>query len=179
MTSVQIIYTDKRIMKREYSYSEVYGDGQRRAVLVDDLRPRTPFPDGCLVFSGPLLPPCVTLSKELSEFAKTAEKEVGCPFADLKKYQVHGSLCCNYSKKDRGEEKEYSMRALDWLLGLAGDHLRNGAKKFYFASLWYPLHPHDRLTMKKLDIADFKPYPREFSFGAPTVWEFVDSGIND
>jgi len=160
MSSVNFIYTDKPLKKLEYSIKDVIGE---------DL---SPF----ITFDKPL----VTEVRFEEKLSKEDEDATGHIFPDLKKYRIiTNTVSFQYSKNFPLEWKTSELKSLEWLLNLARDHLKTGAKKFYYAHLWYTFNPDcKKPKMKKIDLAKFKPNEKEFEFGRYSIWEFVDTDIN-
>jgi hypothetical protein len=87
----------------------------------------------------------------------------------------HGAIYFYYKKDDPW--KETGKASVEWLLGLIKDHLRQGAKKFYYACMWEGDLREKDPKMKKIDLAKFELPEKGFDFGQHTIWEFVDSYI--
>jgi len=160
MSSIEFIYTDKPLKKLNYSVKDMIGADQ------------VPW----VKFSGSPAPG-VRFSEE--ELHKEAEEAAGHLFPGLKRYLVRASTTSfQYNRSLPADQRESERKCLEWLLNLIRMHLKDGAEKFYYASLWYTFDPDvKKPKMKKIDLAKFIPDDNEFEFGRYTIWEFVDSSI--
>ena len=158
MSKIEYIHTDLALNKLKYMADEILGDHRAGRVICADGSP----PEG-IIFSE--VPP------------RRSEAKWNLPFLELKRYMVtHCAASFEYGKS--GPFREEDRRSSEWFLNFIRGHLRNGAKKFYYAKLWEGYDPDEKNPkMKKIDLATFKPGEKGFGFGQHTIWEFVDSSI--
>ena len=160
MSVIYFAYTDKRLKRSEYSLQEMLGDKHQLT--------------GNTSLNGSPIPG-IRFSKE--ELCRCDAEAAGHLFPDLRRYLVHtGAVRFNYHKTS--SFKEGVRLCIEWLFDLIREHLRNGAKKFYFAQLWASYNPDERKPKnRKIDLANFELNDEEFDFGFYTVCEFVDSSM--
>ena len=158
MSKIEYIHTDLPLKKLKYMSDEILGGYQATRVMTIDGSPA----EG-VIFSE--VPP------------RRSKEKWNVPFLVLRRYMVtHCAISFEYGKD--GPFREEDRRSLEWLLNFIKDHLRNGAKKFYYAYLWEGYDPDKKNpSMKKIDLAKFKLSEKGFDFGHHTIWEFVDSSI--
>jgi hypothetical protein len=159
MTTVRFIYTDRPISRTEYSPADIFGGGPEEIFLKPDGSPR--------------------MAVRLKEPSESDEKAAGHLFPGLMIYKVNTVISFTYNTKCQSDNmNERGRIGLNWLLDLAREHLKNGAKKCYYGVLsdsWSP--DQKKPKMKKLDLAKFKPKDRKFVFGDYVIWQFIDSSI--
>jgi hypothetical protein len=159
MTATTFIYTDQPLSRTEYSLEDIFGEEYMAFV----------FTEGLPLFG-------IHFSQE--KLHEIDEEAAGNPFPELIRYRVVSFAGFEYNKHYPENIKRSSRRSLDWLLEIARRHLRNGAKKFYYASLCTPTYwDKKKPKMKEIDLAKFRPKEKKFEFGSFTIWEFVDSSI--
>lgn len=158
MSDFEYMYTDLRLDKLEYTMEEMIGaDQTNRCVSLD---------------GSPVLG---VRFQETSPGRSRLDWDE--PFLALVEYRViHGAAYFEYNKRD--EWKKSDRMCLGWLMSLIQNHLRCGAKKFYYAHLWESNDPDiKKPRTKKIDLATFRPSDKKFEFGRHTVYEFIDSSI--
>ena len=161
MSVITFIYTDLPLNKLEYNIEDMF----------DEEYPLVISLDGSPVWG-------ISFSKE--KLHEIHEEATGHLFPELIRYHVIKSagVYFEYNKHFPEGMKRSAQMCLDWLFSLVRDHLRSGAKKFYYSELWISFNPDKKKPkMEKIDLANFKPDDTEFSFGNFTIWEFVDSSI--
>jgi hypothetical protein len=158
MTTARFIYTDRPISKSEYFLEDIIGEDQEVIIQLDGS-------------------PSVGIS--LDEPCEVDRKAAGHLFPGLIIYRMDSVLSFNYNSKYQLDYmRERGQKALKWLLDIAREHLKNGAKKFYYGVLNESLNPDKKKPkMRKLDLAEFKPNEKKFDFGDYVIWEFIDSSI--
>jgi hypothetical protein len=159
MSDIEYIHTDLPLKKLEYTTKDIFGEYQMKSVITIDGSPAN-FTE--------------VRFKEVPPRRSQAKWNI--PFLELRRYWINSNIFFEYGKYSTF--KEDGQKALEWLSNLIKDHLRSGAKKFYYATLCEAYDPDERNPkMKKIDLAKFKPSKRGFSFGDHTIWEFIDSSI--
>jgi hypothetical protein len=183
MSSIDFIYTDVPLKKTCYTIKDMFGTE------------RTTWTPSGGTHVG------VRFSNE--KLPSEAEEAAGHIFPGMARYEVlTGIARFNYLTIVSDGLKETDSVFLDWLFMMIKDHLRNGAEKFYYASLWYGRDPDaDPPRMKEVDLTDFEPrenrrffrtyrHPTKggdltdrdpdeegFHFSKYSICEFVDSSV--
>ena len=158
MSNIDFIYTDIPLKNLEYTAEEILGGSRSRRVISLDGSP--------------------VLGIKFSELPRNKNSEKwNVPNIGLIRYLVvRGATFFEYSKDDPWKEED--KKSLEWLLNLIGNHLRGGAKEFYYAHLWVSSGSDEKKPkLKEIDLAKFKPSEKRFDFGHHTIWKFVDSSI--
>ncbi|MDR0791345.1 MAG: hypothetical protein LBE47_02270, partial [Methanomassiliicoccaceae archaeon] len=124
MSDIEYIHTDLPLKRLEYTMEEILGGYTSKRIISIDGSP-------------------IGISLRFKEVPpRRSQAKWNIPFLELRRYWIVTSVCFEYSKYNT-YEIEYKM-SLEWLLNLITDHLRSGAKKFYYATLCEAYDPDER-----------------------------------